>query len=59
METRKITLTFSFTPVELLALLDEVKGKVAEGLDIVQYANDIINGKVPAYLPETEVSSDE
>ncbi len=30
-----------------------------EGFDIVQYANDIINGKVPAYLPETEVSSDE
>ena len=30
-----------------------------EGFDIVQYANDIINGKVPAYLPETEVSGDE
>lgn len=30
-----------------------------EGFDIVQYANDIINGKVPAYLPETEVSGNE
>lgn len=30
-----------------------------EGFDIVQYANDIINGKVPAYLPDAEVVSDE
>lgn len=30
-----------------------------EGFDIVKYANDIINGKVPAYLPDTEVSGDE
>lgn len=30
-----------------------------EGFDIVKYANDIINGKVPAYLPETEVSGNE
>lgn len=30
-----------------------------EGINIVKYANDIINGKVPAYLPETEVSGDE
>lgn len=30
-----------------------------EGFDIVKYANDIINGKVPAYLPDTEVSGNE
>lgn len=29
------------------------------GFDIVQYANDIINGKVPAYLPDAEVNTDE
>ena len=30
-----------------------------KGFDIVKYANDIINGKVPAYLPDTEVSGNE
>lgn len=30
-----------------------------EGFDIVKYANDIINGKVPAYFPDTEVSGNE
>ena len=34
-------------------------GDEGGGFDIVQYANDIINGKVPAYLPETEVGGDE
>ena len=29
------------------------------GFDIVKYANDIINGKVPAYVPGGEVSDDE
>ena len=29
------------------------------GFDIVKYANDIINGKVPDYVPGGEVSDDE
>ena len=38
---------------------DEPGEDDSEGFDIVKYANDIINGKVPAYLPDTEVSDDE
>ena len=34
-------------------------GDDEEGFDIVKYANDIINGKVPAYLPDTEASGNE
>ncbi len=34
-------------------------GDDEEGFDIVKYANDIINGKVPAYLPDTEASENE
>ena len=34
-------------------------GDDEEGFDIVKYANDIINGKIPAYLPDTEASGNE
>ena len=37
----------------------EEPGDDEEGFDIVKYANDIINGKVPAYLPDTEASGNE
>lgn len=37
----------------------EEPGDDEVGFDIVKYANDIINGKVPAYLPDTEASGNE
>ena len=35
------------------------EGEDEGGFDIVKYANDIINGKVPAYVPGGEVNGNE
>jgi flagellar biosynthesis/type III secretory pathway protein FliH len=41
METGKVTLTFTLTPGELLALLDEVKGKVAERISKIDWKKEL------------------